>query len=120
MKAFRTIICGSLAVFAAGLLCGSVSSAARMPHVFEIGYRFATFQLLKIPELDKRWVLMPMNALEHHRAPVIAIAQTRNASVAVVIETPVLTVEERGDAMIFEISALAGMPFDQSILTPFQ
>ena len=32
---------------------------------------------------------------------------------------PVQTLEERGDAMLFEIDALQGMPFDEAIITPF-
>lgn len=32
---------------------------------------------------------------------------------------PVQTIEERGDAMLFEIEALSLMPFDQAITMPF-
>ncbi len=35
-------------------------------------------------------------------------------------QSPVQPVEERGDAMLFEISALEGMPFDQAIVMPFE
>ena len=33
---------------------------------------------------------------------------------------PVQTLEERGDAMLFEIDALQGTPFDQAIVMPFE
>jgi hypothetical protein len=33
---------------------------------------------------------------------------------------PVQTLEERSDAMLFEIDALQGMPFDQAIVDPFE
>lgn len=32
---------------------------------------------------------------------------------------PVQTIEERGDAMLFEAEALGGMPFDHAITMPF-
>jgi hypothetical protein len=33
---------------------------------------------------------------------------------------PVQPLEERGDAMLFEIDALQGTPFDQAVMTPFE
>jgi hypothetical protein len=33
---------------------------------------------------------------------------------------PVQTLEERGDAMLFEIDALQGTPFDQAVVMPFE
>ena len=35
------------------------------------------------------------------------------------VKEPVQPVEERGDAMLFEIEALQNMPFDEAIVTPF-
>lgn len=35
-------------------------------------------------------------------------------------ERPVQSVEERGDAMLFEVGALSGMPFDQPVVMPFE
>ncbi len=35
------------------------------------------------------------------------------------IQMPVQPLEDRGDAMLFEIEALAGTPFDQAITMPF-
>ena len=34
-------------------------------------------------------------------------------------KVPVQPLEERGDAMLFEIDALQNMPFDEAIVTPF-
>lgn len=33
---------------------------------------------------------------------------------------PVQPLEERGDAMLFEASALEGTPFDQAVVRPFE
>jgi hypothetical protein len=33
---------------------------------------------------------------------------------------PVEPLKERGDAMLFEIDALQGMPFDQAVVMPFE
>jgi hypothetical protein len=35
------------------------------------------------------------------------------------VKEPVQPLEERGDAMLFEIEALRNMPFDEAIVTPF-
>lgn len=35
------------------------------------------------------------------------------------VQRPVQPIEERGDAMIFEMEALALMPFDEAIVMPF-
>ncbi|MEE9367929.1 MAG: hypothetical protein V3V05_03590 [Pontiella sp.] len=55
-----------------------------------------------IPEPNTEPVILPVAAAE---------------SVAVI--APVQPLEERGDAMLFEIDALQGMPFDQAITMPF-
>jgi hypothetical protein len=33
---------------------------------------------------------------------------------------PVQSLEERGDAMLFEMEALQGTPFDQAVVMPFE
>ena len=33
---------------------------------------------------------------------------------------PVQSLEERGDAMLFEMDALQGTPFDQAVVMPFE
>jgi hypothetical protein len=33
---------------------------------------------------------------------------------------PVQSLEERGDAMLFEMEALEGTPFDQAVVMPFE
>lgn len=37
----------------------------------------------------------------------------------VAVATPVQSLEERGDAMLFEIDALGGTPFDRAVTMPF-
>jgi hypothetical protein len=37
----------------------------------------------------------------------------------IMVKTPVQPLEERDDSMLFEIDALGGTPFDQSITMPF-
>lgn len=46
------------------------------------------------------------------------VVQKTNEAVAVQ-QQPVQSVEERGDAMLFEIDAMQNTPFDQSITMPF-
>jgi len=36
-----------------------------------------------------------------------------------IAKEPIPPIEERGDAMLFEVEALGGTPFDQSIIMPF-
>lgn len=45
------------------------------------------------------------------------LLKTNEAPVAV--ESPVQSIEDRGDAMLFEVEALGNTPFDQEIVTPF-
>jgi len=59
-----------------------------------------------------------------NRAPV-QIAATEEPEIVEALEVvekpsqPVQTLEERGDAMLFEIDALQGTPFDQAVVLPF-
>ena len=54
--------------------------------------------------------------------PLISSLPAEIDSVEVVEESlsPVQTLEERGDALLFEIDALQAMPFDQAIVSPFE
>ena len=52
-----------------------------------------------------------------HEAPSTSVR--RAIAIAVAEQQPVQPVEERGDAMLFEIEALHHMPFDQEITMPF-
>ncbi len=56
--------------------------------------------------------------------PILSQENPLQATASVVIDEPeqppVQSVEERGDALLFEIDALGGTPFDQSILMPFE
>lgn len=62
------------------------------------------------PEAVEKPVRMP-------QAPVHAPAVTNPP--AAPAQTPVQPIEERGDAMLFEIEALQNTPFDQAITMPF-
>lgn len=57
-------------------------------------------------------------------APAPFVSSTPNPMDAVeAVEEPLRPaqpLEDRGDAMLFEIDALGGMPFDQTIVMPFE
>jgi hypothetical protein len=46
--------------------------------------------------------------------------EVRVAEEPMTLHKPAQTLEERGDAMLFEIDALQGTPFDQAIVAPFE
>lgn len=77
-------------------------------------------------------VFMPpdssMESVNDHRAmeivpieadPVVQPVEKQCTSDLEEFHTPVEPVEGRGDAMLFEIDALQGTPFDQEIISPF-
>ncbi len=107
MRALRTALIGVLAVSAAGLLlyraCGTVheaGSAAEHPAAEPLQ--------LQDPAQDPETFSSPARAGD---AP--------DAEPAELPQRPVQTIEERGDAMLFEADALSTMPFDQEITMPF-
>ena len=63
----------------------------------------------------------PMSAVQCDPKPEISFPEIRktNALASVEQQQPVQPVEERGDAMLFEIEALHHMPFDQEVIVPF-
>lgn len=62
-------------------------------------------------------------ALQESRIPAPPLAEpspkVEAASEPVEMQQPVQPIEERGDAMLHEIHALQGTPFDQEVTMPF-
>ncbi len=48
------------------------------------------------------------------------VVKTNAAPQPVAVRQPVQPIEERGDAMLFEIQALEGTPFDSAVTMPFE
>ena len=73
-----------------------------------------------LPELEQRSeaapAIQPPPVLEEVAEPAV---MPSNAVAEAVVQERIQPIEERGDAMLFEIDALQHMPFDQSITTPF-
>ena len=66
--------------------------------------------------------LKPLEGSAMSAEPLSPVEMPRMAEAPVAVaepKTPVQPLEERGDAMLFEINALVGTPFDESILRPF-
>lgn len=53
------------------------------------------------------------------RAEIPIVVEPRVAQEPVPVQVPVQPLEERGDAMLFEIDALNNLPFDQAVTMPF-
>lgn len=53
------------------------------------------------------------------RIEIPAAVEPRVAQEPVPVQVPVLPLEERGDAMLFEIDALNNLPFGQAVTMPF-
>lgn len=65
----------------------------------------------------------PVESVEVPKTNPVKVMQSNDVAVLpeepVPSEEPVQPLEERGDAMLFEIDALQNMPFDQSVTMPF-
>jgi hypothetical protein len=67
-------------------------------------------------------VFQPLEAAAPVAEPVFQPLEPRPVVPPVVViepKRPVQTLEERGDAMLFEAGALGGTPFDQAVTMPF-
>lgn len=61
-----------------------------------------------------------MLATEAEAEPFAAsIPVATNAIPPIEVQVPVQPIEERGDAMLYEIDALQGTPFDKAVTQPF-
>jgi hypothetical protein len=58
-------------------------------------------------------------AIAGEQQAVVSQAGPATNDVPMDVKAPVQTLEERGDAMLFEIEALQNTPFDEAIVTPF-
>ena len=107
MRVSGIILYGGLAAVAAGMLAvhghGSVRSA-------------------EIP-VDDKTPIPVFQALEEPATTAEPIAvqvlELRPSPKPVEVKEPVQPLEERGDAMLFEIDALGGTPFDHAATMPF-
>ena len=65
-------------------------------------------------------ILQPLEEIVLSAKPLVQPLEiVQESEEPVAVKTPVQPLEERGDMMLFEIEALAGMPFGQAILMPF-
>lgn len=74
------------------------------------------------PAVVKSEVLQPVQETACSAEPVaeeVSLILVEPVAVAKEPKQPVQSVEERGDAMLFEIDALQAMPFDQAVVMPF-
>ena len=100
MRALHIALYGTLAVSTVGLLL--LRDPAPIPASEQSAAQFQAFET-PVPEA----------------APVISGVQVSAVSEVEKVQKPVQTIEERGDAMLFEGQALLDMPFDQAIVMPF-
>ena len=117
MKAAQTILYGCLLASAIGLTV--VRLPASVAAVDAPAESTPSAPPLEEPLLLSEWARLPLETLDHHAERIAFPAATNVAPESVAARTPVQPLEERGDAMLFEIGALTGTPFDQAITTPF-
>jgi hypothetical protein len=75
------------------------------------------------PDAEPVVVFHPLEATAPTVAPVAPPTESCSAVppiAGIEPERPVQNLEERGDAMLFEASALEGTPFDQAVVMPFE
>ncbi len=110
------------------ILIGSLAIAG----AYQFGTRDAEVVVPEIqqPTVVERERVQPLQHVPVVQAPVVQIPVSHEPAIQptqtpeIVDEpnrtkTPVLPVEDRGDAMLSEIDMLGGTPFDQSITMPF-
>ena len=87
-------------------------------------WRVARFQAEPVrQDAEPVAVYQPLEAIAPTVAPVSPPTESRSVEPPIAgIEPgrPVQNLEERGDAMLFEASALEGTPFDQAVVMPFE
>ena len=108
------------------VLCLLVAAAAAMVGVFgpiRAVLAPAGLSLESMPPVaDKTFSAVAELVLQDSDRIVVAAATEQASAEAVWIETPkapVQPLEERGDAVLFDIGALSATPFDEAILFPF-
>lgn len=119
MKVLTIVINSVLAVSAFGLvfLQPPVPVSIADPASYPVAPQLE-FQILEVPVVQKT-VREPVSKKSEESVEEPAeISDTEEADQTPVFK-PVQTLEERGDAMIFEGQALLDTPFDQAITMPF-
>jgi hypothetical protein len=104
MNAFTKILSGCLTVSAAGMLW------------LYLSHHQATISEEPDPMMCRSRALPVPDPAP---APVVYSCKPSVAPEPEVMKEPVQPIEERNDAMLFEIEALGAMPFDESIVFPF-
>ena len=110
MKSIRFILFGSLVVAAAAYVFGirnqqPIAGSGNDEPVPALETQYPLIESAQQTVLAEP-IVMP------EAIPVVATETSE-------VKTPVQPLEERSDAMLFEIDALQGMPFDQAITMPF-
>ncbi len=117
MKAAQTIWYGCLLASVIGLTVArgraTVSTVEAAPDVAP------PVPMVEEPRLLNEWARLPLEALDHHAERIVFPSTPRGAPEPVAARAPVEPLEERGDALLFEIDALVGTPFDRAITMPF-
>lgn len=113
MRASYILLIGALAVSAAGVLLYPRSAAVPQtadtePEIIISEKPMDGFLSLQEPVNEHKQLFVPAHA-----------AVAPEAEPAELAQVPVQSIEERGDAMLFEADALSTMPFDQAITMPF-
>ena len=80
----------------------------------------ATLEAVPVALVEQPVIFQSLEETVSVAEPIVPpLEVVRGVETPVEVKTPVQPLEERGDAMLFEIEALAGTPFDQAILMPF-
>ena len=109
MKTLSIALCGGLAVLAVGVVLLNDSAPLVSMQLVEE----EDVEILASPEI---------HALEEtclKAEPIFKASEEKAVEKLEQVQEPVLPVEERGDAMLFEMDALQGLPFDATITMPF-
>lgn len=111
MRALSITLYGALAVTAAGVVLLrdplSVTEAEMIKPV-----------VLNVVAFEKSPA--QFQTLEVSEPGVAPMVQVKAVSEVEAVQEPVQSIDERGDAMLFEAEALVGTPFDQAIVMPFE
>lgn len=109
MKTLSIALCGGLAVLAVGVVLLNDSAPLVSMQLVEE----QDVEILASPEIHAR----EETCLKAE--PIFKASAEKTVEKLEQVQEPVLPVEERGDAMLFEMDALQGLPFDATITMPF-
>ena len=110
MKTRYIVLFGSVAVLAVGFVL--LRNPAPMPSAQAVGE--SQLQVFAQPQ-----TLQVLEDSFSSPEPVSKISKEKGMQEPEIVQVPVQSVDERGDALLFEIDALQGTPFDQAVTMPF-